>query len=292
MKYRLSTFIVIFIYCLCLPVSATEPPRLLVEGPPSLSAITKRLQTINTTRVLSIMSLVGVNLPGNPIRIIVAPEESEWAQQAPAWVSGYAISDQHLIVVLPERVISYPYDSLESLLEHELAHILIGRAAGGQSVPRWFNEGLAMVAEHSWDFDDQARLLWALLTDEPTSLTELETLFHQDRATTGHAYTLSHALVRHFMQEFGSEWPKRLLASLSQGYTFEIAFARTTSHSLEQAHAQFWDNQSSWSRWIPVATSSGVLWVSIILLALFVFKKQRQRAEAVKRQWREDDWDF
>ncbi len=238
------------------------------------------------------MNLIGVEQPGNPIRVIIAPEQSDWARQTPPWVSGYAISEQDLIVLLPERVMGYPNDSFDSLFEHELAHILIGRAAGGQSVPRWFDEGLAMVAAHSWNVEDRARLVWAMVMEQPISLPELAQRFHQDEASAHQAYVLAHALIRYGLQHFGDNWPKRVLASLAQGYSFEQSVVLTTSLSLEQVQADFWDSQSLWTRWVPVVTSSLTLWVGILGLALYVFKKQRQRAEAVKKQWKEDDWDF
>ena len=276
---------------LSLPVHAAEPPQLHIESPENLSSIRARVQSIDHTRIETIMNLVGIEYPGRPIRVIVAPEQSDWARQAPSWVSGYAISQQDLIVILPERVMGYPYDSLESLFAHELAHILIGRAAGGQPVPRWFDEGLAMVAAHSWNIEDRARLIWAMVMGQPTTLPELAQLFHQDEASAHQAYVLAHALIRYCLQEFGEEWPKRLLASLAQGYSFQQAFFLTTGQSLVHVQADFWSRQSPWMRWIPVVTSSLILWIGILGLAFYVFKKQRQRAEAVKRQWKdEEDW--
>ena len=251
-----------------------------------------RIQNIDKARLQAVMNLLGVEQPGKPIRVIIASEVSDWAREAPSWVSGYAISEQDLIVLLPERVMGYPYDSFESLFEHELAHILIGRASGGQTVPRWFDEGLAMAAAHTWEFDDRARLIWAVLTNERVSPKELNTLFHHDNDAAHHAYLLSHALVRFLIRQYGTAWPRQLLASLSEGNSFDAAFRYTTSYSIEQVSEAFWKQQTSWSRWIPVVTSSGALWISIFVLALYAFKKQRQRAEAVKRKWKDEDWDL
>lgn len=274
---------------LSLTVSAAEVPLLIVEGPSHLSAITERLRHADPGRVQFIMKFLGIEVPGKPIRVIVASEQSDWTAQVPEWVSGYAIPQQDLVVILPDRVIGYPYDSIESLFSHEIAHILIRRAAGGQAVPRWLDEGLAMVAARSWDFEDRARLVWALVIGQPVTLDELAELFRQDRSSAHQAYVLAHALVRYGLHQFGDEWPKRLLASLATGSTFEKAFFQTTSLSLEQFQADFWDHQTVWIQWVPVLTSSIALWMGILGLALYVFKKQRQRAEAVKRQWKEDD---
>jgi hypothetical protein len=53
---------------------------------------------------------------------------------------------------------------LEAVLCHEVAHILIARAADGRAVPRWFNEGLAVVAERAWHFEDRWQLASALVS--------------------------------------------------------------------------------------------------------------------------------
>ena len=237
------------------------------------------------------MQFVGLGQPGEPIRIIVASEQSDWAQRAPTWASGYALSRLGIIVLFPERVVGYPYDSLENVLFHEVAHILTERAAQGQTIPRWFDEGIAMVAAHSWDLEDRARLTWATVTGNPISLAYLDSLFFKDGASAKQAYVLSYALVRYFIKKFGREWPRHMLASLAAGLSFEEAFLRTTFTPLNRAEAGFWTNQTVWTRWVPAVTSSVVLWVGILGLALYAFKKQRQRAEALKRQWKEEDFD-
>jgi hypothetical protein len=235
------------------------------------------------------MELVGLPSPGDPIRVVVASEQSEWAQHAPSWASGYAIPRRAIIVILPHRVVAYPYDSLENVLSHEVAHIFTTRASKGQIVPRWFDEGLAMVAARTWDFEDGARLTWAIVMRDPVSLETLDALFREDQGSARKAYVLSHALVRFFIQEFGRDWPRKMLALISQGVSFQEAFSRTTFKPLHQAEAAFWANQTVWTRWAPAVTSTIALWLGILSLALYVFKKQRQRARALKRKWQEED---
>ena len=272
-------------------VQALEIPRLVFESSDSLNPVVVRLKRIETDRLRESMHFVGLVQAGDPIRVIVASEQSDWAQRAPIWASGYALSRLGIIVLLPDRVVGYPYDSLENVLFHEVAHILTERAAQGQTIPRWLDEGIAMAAAHSWDLEDRARLTWATVTGNPISLEHLDSLFHKDSASAKQAYVLSYALVRYFIQKFGREWPRHMLASLAEGLSFEEAFLRTTFTPLNRAEAAFWTNQTVWTRWVPAVTSSVVLWVGILGLAFYAFKKQRQRAEALKRQWKEEDFD-
>lgn len=146
-----------------------------------------------------------------------------------------------------------------------------------------------MVAAQSWGFEDRARLAWAMVVRHPTALLELEHQFQQDRTSAHHAYVLSHAFVRYGIQQFGDEWPKHVLASLQQGMSFQDTIVHTTTQSLEQIQANFWNEQSLWTNWIPVFTSSIALWLGILGLALYVFKKQRRRAEAIQQEWKEEE---
>ena len=235
------------------------------------------------------MELVGLTRAGEPIRVILASEESEWGQHAPSWASGYALSRLGIIVILPERVVAYPYDSLENVLSHEVAHILTARASGSHVLPRWFDEGLAMVAAHSWDFEETARFNWAIMMGNSFSLDDLNALFQKDGASAKKAYVLSYGLVRFFIQQYGRSWPQTILRALSRGLSFEEAFIRTTFTPLDRAETAFWAQQTVWTRWVPAITSTLALWLGIVGLAFYAYRKQRQRAKSLQQQWKDED---
>src|SRR4051794_21207441 len=128
---RTLTLLILFVLS-ALASRAQEPPRMVVEAPPRLEGTAAQLRAIDPARLVSVMRLVGLTDPGPPVRVILAPEESTAAGIVPPWVSGYAVGEQGTIVLLPGRVPSYPDSSLADLLSHEMAHVLVARAAGGQ----------------------------------------------------------------------------------------------------------------------------------------------------------------
>lgn len=269
---------------------AAEPPQLIIQAPESLRSLATRLRNVKTQKFLSTMQLTGLEHPGPPIHVILASEQSTLADQAPSWASGYAISHQGVIVLLPERVPSYPYTSLDMVLSHEIAHVLVARAARGRPVPRWFDEGLAMVAARTWDIEDRARLVWAMVAASHVSFAQVNALFQQDQASARRAYVLANAVVRDLLQRYGPEMPKHVLALIAHDVPFEDALFRVTSSTVAEVEASFWTrHQYMWTRWIPVVTSSIVLWTGIVLLAVYAFKKQRKRAAVLKREWEEED---
>jgi hypothetical protein len=265
--------------------AAIEPPRLIVEAPPGLASFAARLRAIDPERLASAMRLVGLTRPGPPIRVIVAPEGSEPARLVPPWVAGYSLSGRGLIVVMPRRVPTYPDSSLEDLVRHEVAHVLIARASGNRPLPRWFHEGMAMIAGGSWGFDDRSHLALALLVDRPVSLAELEQRFAGGQGEVNRAYAIAGAFVRDLFERYGSGAAPAILAGVARGLSFEDAFRAATGTTLAAAESSFWSRQTLWYRWVPVLTSSLTLWLLVTLLALWAIKRRRARDAALRRLW-------
>jgi len=273
------------------PVMGSVSPQFMFEAPEALEPFVARLKKINPQSLQRTMDFLGLDYPGPPIRVILAPNDSPPAQHAPEWMSGYAQGHTSTIVLLTDRVLTYPNNSLKDVFLHEVSHILTHRAAGGQSLPRWLDEGLAMMTARTWDLEDRARLVWAMVSGTQVSLDELNMLFRKDETSVRRAYVLAYAFTLDLLEHTSRDVPKRILAKVKHGMPFPEAFAQTTFMTLPQAEENFWNRQTIWSRWLPVAASSGTVWLAITFLAFWVFKKQRKRTAAIKQQWREDDWD-
>jgi hypothetical protein len=265
--------------------SAQEPPRITVEAPPGLAGTAARLEAVDPARLASAMRLVGLTAPGGPIRVILAPEGSPAASVVPPWVSGYAYGEQGVIVLLPGRVPSYPDSSLSDLLAHEVTHVLIARAAGGRPMPRWFHEGLAMIAGLSWGFEDRSRLTLALLVDRPVSLAELDERFAGGQGEVNRAYAIAGSFMRDLFDRYGQGVAGRILQGVARGLPFDAAFQAATGTPLAAAEASFWDRQTFWYRWVPILTSSVTLWLIVTLLALWAIRRRRSRDAAQHRIW-------
>jgi hypothetical protein len=262
------------------PLAAAEPTRLVIEPQPGLRPSANRLAAGPRPWVSSVMELVGLDAPGPDIRVVLAPESSPLARAVPAWVSGYTDGVSNVVVLLAERTPSYPDGGLEEVLAHEVAHVLIHRASGGRRVPRWFNEGLAMLAARSWRLRDQTELALGLLSGPRVPLWKLDDLFQGDRRQVEHGYALSGTLVQDLLERYGSAVPRIVLARVARGDTFDEAIRGATGASLLDVGEAFYARQATLKRWIPILTSTAVLWFGISLLAIVAgIRKRRRRVE-------------
>lgn len=267
---------------------ATDPealPTLIFEAPEELRATAQQLSELPMERFTPAMRLFGLERAGRPVRVSLAPDGSPEAMAVDDWVAGYAYGALSRVVLLVDRTPRYPDGSLEELLDHEIAHVLLARAAGNRPVPRWFNEGLAMVAGHAWGLSDRSRLTLAMVTRTEISVDELDRLFAGHRGQVGRAYAVSGALVRDLLSRYGADAAARILRDVRLGFDFDEAMRRSTGRDVAGFEASFWRRHSFLYRWVPILTSSFTLWVGIVLLALVAFRRRRARNAEIEALW-------
>lgn len=286
---RLAVVALYTLFLTAAPVLAQPPPSMVIEAPPELAPARARLESWDPGALTPIVRLVGLEHPGPPIRVVLATTLSEWARPVPPWAAGYAIGEEGLVVLFPSRSPMYPHDTLEDVMRHEVAHVLISRAAGGRPVPRWFHEGFAVAVERPWALEDRTRLASALVFGPRLDLAAIDALFlgNQDQQTRG--YSLAAAVVRDLMREHGAGAPSTILREMAKGRPFEYAVASATAQSIPTFEDAFWDRQRTWTVWIPLIASSTVLWFGVIGIAALAVRRRRQRAEDIRRRWEAEE---
>jgi len=268
---------------------AREAPELHFEAPVALSAQVEQLDTIDREPLIEAMELLGLNDPGPPIRVILALEGSAEARRAPSWAVAYAVGGASLVVVIPSRVPGYPDNSIESVLTHEIAHVLIARTTQYAPIPRWFNEGLAIHLAREWRFEDRARVAFATLRREGVALSEIERRFHGGAQSASSAYALSAAFMRFLFDRHGPFVAARIAGRMRAGRSFESAFREATGTTVPLEERRFWRHLNLWNRWIPFFTSSATLWMLITALAMWAFKRRRERDAVQVAAWEEEE---
>ncbi len=270
-------------------VRGGEAPRLVFQAPAELRGAAASLADLGSAVLEPALQRTGLEEPGPPILVLLAPESSPAARSAPPWVSGYANGTSGVVVLMPARTSRYPDGGLVPLLQHEVAHVLIARAAQGGEVPRWFDEGLAMASSREWAFGDRARVALAVLTDARLPLARIDAAFAGGTGEVGSAYALARDLVRELLARHGQDAGARILARVARGERFKEAFLQATGESLAAFETSYWSERTLWDRWVPILTSSALLWGGISLLALLAFQRRRARDLVILGRWEEEE---
>jgi hypothetical protein len=258
---------------------------LTVNAPPSLNGEANRIRGVDTARVGEALEQAGLSLPPE-IEITLIANDDPRARSIPPWIVGLAFGE-HDIVIFPQRVLSYPYDSLESVVRHEITHLALSVRAAGRPLPRWFHEGVAVSVDAGWSTTAQFRLLVAMLTRP--DIAQLTGLFTSDSASeTQQAYLLSAVLVDDLRRRHGAPLPGAIAARVATGVPFDRAFEEETRLTPDAAAARAWAGYRRWTAWVPAVTSPSAAWTFILALAFLAFLAQRRRRARRRRQWDEE----
>jgi len=267
------------------PARAQERMALRVEAPPELEGQAATVRALGEKDVGALLELVGLPTPGAPVRVVLATERSSLAGNVASWVGGYAVPTLSTVVLFPARVPSYPDRSMDSLVRHEIAHVLIARAAHGGELPRWFDEGVATVAAREWGIEDGARAALAGVSAGPRTLGELSLAFSGGGAAASRAYATSAALVRELLRRRGAGVVATILARVAGGTGFDDAFEACAAEPPAAFARSYFRREALWTTWVPFLTSSTVLWMGITLLALAAIRRRRDRDAAQREAW-------
>jgi len=268
---------------------AAPSPQLVVEAPAELAAVAEEVRSIGEGDFSAGLHITGVIGFTRPIRVVLSAENSPLAQEAPAWVSGFARGSEALIVLFPTRVHSYPDRNLRTLVHHEVTHVLVAEAARGRPVPRWFNEGVATVAAREWGIEDRARFAMAVLGARPHGVRDLDASFEGSGPQITRAYALSSAFVRFIQRRYGPTAPAMVLGGVARDLSFDEAFRRTTGEPLAHAEQIFFEKDVFWTTWLPFLTSTGALWMAITILALVAIRRRGVRSKQMIEAWEEEE---
>jgi hypothetical protein len=259
---------------------------LTVNAPPSLASAAARIGAIDQQGLEAALVTAGLTPPAS-VDVTLVAEDDPLAREAPSWIVGRAFADRH-VLIFPARVTRYPYDSLESVMRHEIVHLALFATAGGHPLPRWFHEGVATSVDAGWGMTDQARLVVAALTG-PT-IEEVSDLFRSDaQPDTALAYLLATALVNDLRDRHGPDVPGRIVRRVEAGAPFARAFAREIGETPDAAAARAWASYRRWTNWVPALASASTVWTVILLLAFLAFIARRRRRLRLRQQWAEEE---
>ena len=269
-------------------VAVSAPPRLLVEAPPALAAYAREVERLDRTAFFPAMELTGLWEPGD-VRVLLAPEGSPPARRAPSWAVAYADPSAGTVVLIPTRTPTWPDDGLPDVVRHEVAHVLTYRAAGGRSVPRWFDEGLAMAAGRERAIEDDLREGLAILAGPRLRFAQVDELFRGGRSDASRAYSLSSAFFGDLLARHGSAFPRRVLRRMAEGEPFEEAFRSATGVAFRDESGAFWKSRRSLERWLPILTSTAAVWLTIVLLSFWAVRVVKGRRAARLAAWEAEE---
>ncbi len=207
----------------------------------------------------------------------------------PAYAQGVAYAPLRLVLVTLIAPSSFEgVDVLETGL-HELAHVAVHDATGGNHVPRWFNEGIAIheSGEKPWE---RRKVLWeAAATHALLPLSELDRAFPEGQADVSVAYAEAADFVRFLLREEDRARTASLFERVRSGQSLDSALNDAYGADARRLEYQ-------WRKGLESSTSTGAL-VSIGSLAWVIgagalvaaYVRRRGKNKVVLARWTREE---
>lgn len=218
---------------------------------------------------------------GSAISVHIEADLHDWFRRSglparsPEWAAGLAIPSRRTILLAPGN------PDWERTMVHELAHLSVALAAGDGRVPRWFDEGNAVLVAEQYGLDRATVLLRAGVLGRYLDFADLEAGFPPGAAAAELAYAQSAALVRHLTDAHGEDVFRDILRRMREGEVpWHQAFLERTGRSSGAAYAAWLEQATARWRWVPIAAGGGMAWTGMAFLFLWVWRRKRKRDAA------------
>ncbi len=251
-------------------------PFLRVHGAPEDYPTLLHLARHGARSLPRLATELGVPI-GDTIHVYVATSDAEFRAlqpgRAPLWADGVAWPGLGAIFLHSPRARDNTGTPIEQVLDHELVHVVLGRAFQPHPVPLWLQEGVAEVqAGEVGPHTTRGMANTGLM-----GLTALTDRFPDDPVKARLAYAQSAHFVGFLRAEYGPEALPTLIRHLAAGHDIDRAVHAATGHWLDDVDAAW---RASLQTGIPLSftalTADGVL-LGLGGLALLVGGVLRRR---------------
>lgn len=216
--------------------------------------------------------------------------------RAPEWAAGLSLRNKATIILVNGVGSGGEMIDIDATFKHELAHVAMDVASAGRGVPRWFNEGYALMHAAEWTAERSTKLSQAAAGGALTPFSNLTDYFPAHHNSASLAYAQSYHFVRHLGEQFGDDVYGGILERVRSGKSFDDAFKAETGQSLKLAEARWKQElESSASGW-AILSDEMVLFFGASLLFLVAWGVRRYRTRKRLAQMALEDadraWDY
>ena len=227
-----------------------------------------------------------------PIHVIVCDTQQEFARNAQGYtmraVLGIAYPEQGVIVLKAPELAEGPKD-YKGTVRHELVHVLLARNVDMAHVPRWLNEGIAMVLSGEHRYESTARIAQMYLSGKLIEYRNLELVFLSPgrELEFGDAYAQSLSMTRHLSRLLGEDGFWEFVRSLKT-QSFGLALKDRLGMDVN-GYFEAW-KRSLWKFALVFSLVSGFSIFQVMALLTFVaYLRKRRRGQRLMRVWEREE---
>jgi hypothetical protein len=229
------------------------------------------------------------------VRVVVARTPGEMAALAPPnapypdYAAGVAYPEIGLVLLSIKPVHPSGQQDLAEVFRHELAHVALEDAVNGRPIPRWFNEGFAVLASGETSFPRMRSLISATISDNLLSLSQLERSFPMQEWEAEIAYAEAADVVRFLVRREEKHRFRGLISRLRDGETMDSALLNSYGAETATLETEWRNEVAKRYTFYPVLFSGSMIWAGTLGLFAVGWRKKRRNAAATLARWEQEE---
>ncbi len=229
------------------------------------------------------------------VRVAVARTPGEMTTLAPAnapypdYAAGVAYPEIGLVLLTVKPVHPNSQHELTEVFRHELAHVALEDAIAGHAVPRWFNEGFAVLASGETSFVRMQTLATATMSDNLLPLAQMERTFPADENQANIAYAQAADVVRFLVRREEQHRFRGLVSRLRDGESMDAALLNSYGEETATLESEWREDVARRYTFWPVLMSGGIIWVGTLGLFVVGWRKKRRKTAATLARWEREE---
>jgi hypothetical protein len=172
---------------------------------------------------------------------------------------------------------------------HELAHLCLAELAQPNILPRWFNEGAAILLSNEPRYTDPVIISRAILTNSLVDFEEIDDLLSFPNARAALAYAESYQAVSFLNRQFGQAAVAKLARAFAAHGDSRQAFLFAFNKDLWDFEAAYFDDLRRRFRWYFFLDEAFLFGGVILILVIAGFFVTRWRTKKKIKEWEKDE---
>jgi hypothetical protein len=213
----------------------------------------------------------------------------------PEWGAAVAVPLRRLVVIKsPDQfTVNRP---LEELAAHEFTHLALAERTGRYRVPRWFDEGLAMLVSYEWSWQDNLTASLAAVTGDFVPLRAIERVNETPGSRARLAYAESYLAVQYLYDGYGNEAVNMFLDTLASGVSVDGALMASTGSNYADFEQEFFVYLRQRHNFATLLADTMYFWLGLAVIlivgAVLTMRRRRKYYDQWKRDERLESTDF
>ena len=178
---------------------------------------------------------------------------------------------------------------IEMLLAHEYAHLVLHDGVGLGRIPRWFDEGVAMMVSTEWSWSDNIAMNNTAVFGDFIPLEDMKMMNSFNGSKAHVAYAQSYLAVKYLINNYGDKALQRFFKKISENKSIDDALMAACGANLKEFELEYNQYLKKTYNLVSLLTDMMFFWIGLAVVVVVGFFLQYNKRRKYYKKWEEQE---